>query len=77
MCPLGFFSQKRAPGIQCHGIDDLAFLGQVANQIALAVVNALAYGEISQLKDKLARENVYLESAIRSELGNSEALRAF
>jgi len=61
--------------------EDLAFLGQVANQIALAVDNALAYGEISQLKDRLVRENVYLESEIRSELhfedivGNSHALK--
>jgi formate hydrogenlyase transcriptional activator len=61
--------------------DDLAFLGPVANQIALAIENALAYGEISQLKDKLALENVYLESEIRSELhfedivGNSRALK--
>jgi formate hydrogenlyase transcriptional activator len=53
----------------------------VANQIALAVENACAYGEISQLKDRLAREKVYLESEIRSELhfedivGNSEPLR--
>jgi len=42
--------------------EDLAFLGPVANQIALAVQNAVAYGEISQLKDRLVRENVYLES---------------
>jgi formate hydrogenlyase transcriptional activator len=61
--------------------DDLTFLGQVANQIALAVENALAYGQVSELKDKLAQENVYLESEIRSELhfeeivGNSEPLR--
>jgi formate hydrogenlyase transcriptional activator len=61
--------------------DDLTFLGQVANQIALAVENALAYGQVSELKDKLAQENVYLESEIRSELhfedivGNSEQLR--
>jgi formate hydrogenlyase transcriptional activator len=61
--------------------DDLAFLGQLANQVALAVENSSAYGEISQSKDRLARENVYLESEIRSELGfeeivgNSEALR--
>jgi formate hydrogenlyase transcriptional activator len=60
--------------------DDLGFLGQVANQIALAIENASAYDEISQLKERLARENVYLESEIRSELhfdeivGNSEAL---
>jgi formate hydrogenlyase transcriptional activator len=61
--------------------DDLTFLGQVANQIAIAVENALAYGHISELIDKLAQENVYLESEIRSELhfedivGNSELLR--
>ncbi len=61
--------------------DDLCFIGQVANQIALAVENALAFGEVSQLKDRLARENVYLESEIRSELhfeeivGKSKALK--
>jgi formate hydrogenlyase transcriptional activator len=61
--------------------DDLTFLGQIADQIAIAVENALAYGQISELKDKLAQENVYLESEIRSELhfddivGNSELLR--
>jgi formate hydrogenlyase transcriptional activator len=61
--------------------DDLTFLGQVASQIALAVENARAYGQVSELKNKLAQENVYLESEIRSELhfedivGNSEQLR--
>jgi formate hydrogenlyase transcriptional activator len=61
--------------------DDLTFLGEVANRIALAVENALAYKQISELKDQLAQENVYLESEIRSELhfedivGNSEPLR--
>ena len=45
--------------------EDLAFLRPVANQIALAVQNAVAYGEISQLKDRLVRENIYLESEIR------------
>jgi formate hydrogenlyase transcriptional activator len=61
--------------------DDLSFFSQVANQIALAVENSLAYGQVSELKDKLAQENVYLESEIRSELhfedivGNSEQLR--
>src|ERR1700757_1804656 len=61
--------------------DDISFFSQVANQIALAVENSLAYGQLSELKDKLAQENVYLESEIRSELhfeeivGNSEPLR--
>jgi len=61
--------------------NEAPFLGLVSNQIALAVENALAFGEISRLKDRLSRENVYLESPIRSELhfdnivGASEALR--
>ena len=61
--------------------EDLVFLGQLAKQIALAVENAVAYGEVFQLKDRLVRENVYLESELRSELhfedivGNSQALR--
>ena len=61
--------------------EEIAAYPEVANQIALAVDNALAYGEISQLKDRLVRENVYLESEIRSELhfedivGNSQALK--
>jgi formate hydrogenlyase transcriptional activator len=61
--------------------DDLSFFSQVANQIALAVENSLAYRQVSELKDRLAQENVYLEAEIRSELyfeeivGNSEPLR--
>ena len=53
----------------------------MANQVAIAVENALAYGQISDLKDKLAQEKLYLEDEIRSELnfeeivGKSEALR--
>jgi len=60
---------------------DAAFLAQVANQIALAVDNAIAYGEIASLKDKLAQEVIYLQDEIRTELkfeeivGNSDALR--
>jgi formate hydrogenlyase transcriptional activator len=88
-CLLPLLSGDRLVGVLCLGSsrenafndDDLAFLGPVANQIALAVQNAVAYGEISQLKDRLAQENVYLESEIRSELhfedivGNSHALK--
>ncbi len=61
---------------------DAAFLAQVANQIALAVENAIAYGEIANLKDKLAQEVIYLQDEIRTELkfeeivGNSDALRS-
>jgi formate hydrogenlyase transcriptional activator len=61
--------------------EEVAFLAQVANQIAIAVENALAYGEIAELKDKLAQEKVYLEDEIRGDLdfegivGQSSALR--
>ena len=89
VCMLPLISRERVLGVLGLGSlkenafsnDDLSFLSQVANQIALAVENALAYGEISQLKDRLARENVYLESEIRSELhfdeivGDSKALQ--
>ena len=61
--------------------DDAEFLTQVAGQIAIAVENALAYREISELKDKLAQEKLYLEQEIRSEMhfeqiiGTSSALK--
>src|SRR4030095_6328127 len=60
---------------------DAELLTHVAKQIAIAVENALAYREISELKDKLAQEKLYLEQEIRSELkfdqivGDSPALR--
>ena len=51
---------------------DLEFLGLIANQVAIAVENALAYREIAELKDRLAQEKVYLEDEIRSELNFEE-----
>jgi formate hydrogenlyase transcriptional activator len=60
---------------------DVDFLMQVANQVAIAIENALAYGQIAELKDKLAQEKLYLEDEIRSEMnfeemvGKSAALR--
>jgi formate hydrogenlyase transcriptional activator len=61
--------------------EDVEFLNQASGQIAIALENALAYREISELKDKLAQEKLYLEQEIRSELkfdqivGDSPALR--
>ena len=61
--------------------DDIEFLTQVANQVAIAVDNALAYGQIAELKDQLTQEKLYLEDEIRTEqgfeeiIGRSEALR--
>ena len=61
--------------------EETAFLSQVAQQVAIGVENALAYGEIADLKDKLAQEKLYLEEEIRGEMdfegivGQSSALR--
>jgi len=61
--------------------EETAFLTQVAQQIAIGLENALAYGEIADLKDKLSQEKLYLEEEIRGEtdfegiVGQSSALR--
>ena len=61
--------------------DKVEFLSQISGQIAIAVENALAYREISELKDKLAQEKLYLEEEIRNEMnfeqiiGNSSTLK--
>src|ERR1700688_110210 len=48
--------------------DDVDFLTQIASQVAIAVENALAFGEIRDLKDQLSKEKLYLEDEIRSEM---------
>src|SRR6266481_83136 len=61
--------------------EDINFLSRASGQIAIAIENACAYHEISQLKDKLAQEKLYLEEEIRSEMnfenivGNSSPLK--
>jgi formate hydrogenlyase transcriptional activator len=61
--------------------EDVDFLSRASGQIAIAIENALAYREISELKDKLAQEKLYLEEEFRSEMGfeqiigNSKALK--
>ena len=60
---------------------DVDFLSRASGQIAVAIENALAYREISELKDKLAQEKLYLEEEIRGEfnfeniVGNSPTLK--
>jgi formate hydrogenlyase transcriptional activator len=57
------------------------FLQRVANHVAVAVENALAFQEIQALKDQLAKEKAYLEEEARTEyhfgdiIGESAALR--
>src|SRR5260370_14340700 len=60
---------------------DLGFLHLVANQVAVAIENAIAFEEIETLKNQLAKENAYLEEEVRTEhnfgqiIGDSAALR--
>ncbi len=54
--------------------DDVDLLIQVANQIAIAVENALAYQQITELKDKLTKEKLYLEDEIRTEYNFEEII---
>jgi formate hydrogenlyase transcriptional activator len=60
---------------------DIEFLSQIGNQVAIAVENACAFGQIQELKDQLSKEKLYLEDEIRSEMnfaqtiGNSAPLR--
>lgn len=89
LCRIPLVSRERVLGVLSVGAyrehafndEDMAFLGDVAKQVAIAVENAIAFDKIASLKDKLAREKVYLEDEIRSELnfeeivGSSEALR--
>jgi formate hydrogenlyase transcriptional activator len=79
-CLLGFYGLGRR-GEESFSDDDSEFLVRIGSQIAIAVENALAFREISELKNKLALEKLYLEEEIRSEMdfeqivGRSPALR--
>ena len=61
--------------------EEVDFLMQFGTQLAIAIENALAYGQMAGLKDKLAQEKLYLEDEIRTEhnfgdiIGDGAALR--
>jgi formate hydrogenlyase transcriptional activator len=61
--------------------DDATLLSRIGAQIALAAANSMAYREISSLKDKLAKEKLYLEEEIQTAynfeeiVGDSRALK--
>jgi formate hydrogenlyase transcriptional activator len=88
-CILPLFTSTRDLGTLALGAlaedsfqqEDIDLLVQVANQIAIAIENALAYREIAELKNKLAEEKLYLEEEIRTEhnfeevIGESTALK--
>jgi formate hydrogenlyase transcriptional activator len=89
ICALPLISRNRTLGVlglarlqeEPFTRADVDFLRQLTTQVAIAVDNALAYGQIADLKDKLAQEKVYLEDEIRTDrhfeeiVGKSAALR--
>jgi formate hydrogenlyase transcriptional activator len=88
-CDVPLISRNRLLGVlavarreeDAFDTEEVAFLTQVASQVAIGVENAVAYSEIADLKDRLAQEKLYLEDEIRGEMdfegivGQSSALR--
>jgi len=76
-CIIPLVNRDRVLGLLCPSRttetpflqEDVDFLSRASGQIAIAIENALAYQEISELKDKLAQEKLYLEEEIRSDSG--------
>src|SRR5262249_33474 len=62
-------------------VEDIELLCEVAKQVTIAVENAQAYRQITELKDRLAKENLYLEEEVRTDqnfaeiVGDSASLR--
>ena len=52
--------------------DEIDFMSQVSSQVAVAVENALVYGELRKLKDNFGEERVCLENEIRNDLNFEE-----
>jgi formate hydrogenlyase transcriptional activator len=89
-CLLPLVSRNRVLGLlglgrreeNPFGQADIGFLTQVAGQIAIAVENALEYGQMTEAKERLAEHKLYLEDEIRVEhnseeiIGNSPRLKA-
>jgi formate hydrogenlyase transcriptional activator len=89
LCLLPLLRGNRVLGVLClvrtekdaFTGSDIEFLSQIAGQVAIAIDNAFAYRQITELKDKLNQEKLYFEDELRSEMnfqeiiGNSTVLR--
>lgn len=81
-CFVPLVSRERALGAmgvvstskQAFTEEDAVMLTQVAQQVAIAVENALAFREIETLKNKLEEEKLYLEEEIRAEYNFEEII---
>ena len=63
------FGSKRTGAYDSVDID---FLQMTANQVAVAMENAMAFSEIEALQEKLRQEKVYLEDEVRDEQNFAE-----
>jgi formate hydrogenlyase transcriptional activator len=74
-CVLPLIARDRVVGVLHIGSlhehaftqDEVQFLMQVANQIAIAVENALAYRQVTESRERLAEEKLHLEDQLRLE----------
>jgi formate hydrogenlyase transcriptional activator len=73
LCVVPLFSEKQGLGALILAHDEvlyfnanLVLLQQIAARISLSLDNALAYQQISRLKDRLTRENLLLTEEIRN-----------
>ena len=88
-CAVPLISHGRALGTlsvvstraEAFSDDDAKLFSWIGAQVALAAANSMAYQEISSLRDKLAKEKLYLEEEIQTEynfeeiVGDSRALK--
>jgi formate hydrogenlyase transcriptional activator len=82
LCMLPLLRGNRVCGVLClvrmeknaFTLSELEFLSQVAGQIAIAIDNAFAYRQITELKDKLNQEKLYFEDELRSEMNFQEII---
>ena len=72
---LGLLSMSRTTETP-FTLEEVEFLTQCSGPVAIAIENALAYEEISELKHKLAQEKLYLEEEIRSEMNFGQIIGA-
>ncbi|MGB8535835.1 MAG: sigma 54-interacting transcriptional regulator [Acidobacteriaceae bacterium] len=82
LCMLPLLRGTRVLGVLClvrteknaFTASDVEFLSQIAGQVAIAIDNAVAYCQITELKDKLNQEKLYFEDELRSEMNFQEII---
>ena len=78
---LGTLTVGRTKKQEIFTQEEIEFLSQVASQIAITLKNALEYGQVTETKQRLVEQKLYLEDEIRIErnfeeiIGNSPRLK--